>query len=446
LRVKPAKHAALPEAAGNSWKKLMYRVFKITAYTLAAALLLTLIGGLIAWWTFDPNAYKSQIIAQVQQNAGRTLRLEGNIELHLWPRLHLQIQQASLGSPADFPQQTAFVRAGLIRLDLELWPLLHQQIQLGLIRLEQAELNLHRRADGVGNWQDWGKPAATGSAAPSPWLENLQLGGLELADSRLRWSDAGNGQARELDAVNLALRGLALDMTAQTLSIQDLRLKAAQAEIQARISVRKLSSQPEIELQLQARGAQAGKILAALGLPADSLPPALNQPLALQASLSAAPPDFSLRQAKLELGANTLEIPRLSYQAGVAQGEPLHGTLLGMEFSAAPRWPAWNISIANLHAGLRAWLNPTHAAALAKNRLQGSVAWEAGWRFDLTLDRLNLDFFSSPATAKPATQATTTLPALPLQTLLDLPARGDFHLGELQAAGVTARDLRLHLE
>ena len=80
------------------WLKRLLLVFGV--------LLLLVVGGVAAFVaTFDPNAYKGRIEELVKAKTGRTLTLAGNMQLAIYPRLGLRLNDVSLSNPPGFGQQ-----------------------------------------------------------------------------------------------------------------------------------------------------------------------------------------------------------------------------------------------------------------------------------------------------------------------------------------------------
>ena len=108
------------------------------AWLLSAAALLVLLAVAslgVAVTFLDPNDYKPQIIAAVQQATGRTLSLGGPLRISrsLWPTI--EITDVTL---ANLPGGTRpdLARAERIEAQLSLLALLHHRIELSKLTLE----------------------------------------------------------------------------------------------------------------------------------------------------------------------------------------------------------------------------------------------------------------------------------------------------------------------
>lgn len=127
---------------------------KILKYALIVlAVLVLLAGGLIAYVaaTFDPNAYKPEIIRLVKEKKQRTLKLDGDIKLAFWPDIGADLGRLSL---SEFKSDEAFAAVESVRVSLALLPLLSKQLVVNEISVRGARVSLVRFKDGRMNIDD----------------------------------------------------------------------------------------------------------------------------------------------------------------------------------------------------------------------------------------------------------------------------------------------------
>ena len=67
------------------------KIAKIFGIALAAVVLLAIAAIAVVATVFDPNDYKAQVAALVEQRTGRTLALDGDLELSYFPWLAVTI-------------------------------------------------------------------------------------------------------------------------------------------------------------------------------------------------------------------------------------------------------------------------------------------------------------------------------------------------------------------
>src|SRR5690606_636433 len=128
-------------------------VLKVLLIVVAAIVLLVAGAVLFLTVVFDPNDYRDEIIAAVNDATGRELTLEGDLELEVFPSLRIAVGPAAISNAPGFGE-APFARIGAARLQLALLPLLSRRIEIGEARLEGLVLNLARNAQGRNNWQD----------------------------------------------------------------------------------------------------------------------------------------------------------------------------------------------------------------------------------------------------------------------------------------------------
>ena len=190
----------------------MPRFVKILLSILGGAILLlalVLVGILLF---VDPNEYKDDITDAVHEATGRELRIDGDLELSVFPWLGLSLGRTQLGNAPGFGDRPmASVEA--VDIKVRLLPLIEKKVEMKTVLLRGLQLNLARKADGSSNWDDLaGAPAAEGETgeAPAegagqaaPALAALAIGGVELRDARITWDDRQSGQHIVVDKLQL---------------------------------------------------------------------------------------------------------------------------------------------------------------------------------------------------------------------------------------------------
>lgn len=134
------------ETGGKLMKYLRYVLIGLAVVALVAAG----VAGYIAA-TFDPNAYKPQIIRLVQEKKQRTLRLDGDIKIAFWPSLGANLGRLSL---SEFKSDKEFAAVESARVSLALMPLLSKQLVVNEVTIKGVRANLVRFKDGRMNIDD----------------------------------------------------------------------------------------------------------------------------------------------------------------------------------------------------------------------------------------------------------------------------------------------------
>ncbi|GAB6043622.1 AsmA family protein [Endothiovibrio diazotrophicus] len=191
----------------------MNKALKIVAIVLLGAVLVVVAAVAAVLFLVDPNDYKGEIAAAVEQKTGRTLAMDGDIGLTLFPWLALDLQKVALSDAPGFGEGP-FAKVERAELRVKLMPLLEKRLEMDTLVLHGLEVNLQRRADGVANWEDLtaGDKAKAPVSAPSggeeaaggaPPLAALAIGGVDLRGATVRWRDRAAGVAYSLEGVDL---------------------------------------------------------------------------------------------------------------------------------------------------------------------------------------------------------------------------------------------------
>ena len=91
--------------------------FKRILIGLVVLVVVAVVGLAIFLLTFDPNAYKYKLEELVQERYHRTLTIDGEIELSLFPRIGLSVQGVSLSEP-NSPDTFASIESTRLALSL----------------------------------------------------------------------------------------------------------------------------------------------------------------------------------------------------------------------------------------------------------------------------------------------------------------------------------------
>ncbi len=155
--------------------------------------------------TFDPNQYKGQIADLVKEKTQRTLSIEGDIRLTLFPKLGVQVGKTRL---SEFRSDQEFAGLDQMRVSLALLPLLSKQVVVDQIQLNGLRVNLVKHRDGRTNLADLlgveevstPAPAVTQpSAAPI----EFDIDGVKVRKAAVSWKDEAAGTEYTVSDFNL---------------------------------------------------------------------------------------------------------------------------------------------------------------------------------------------------------------------------------------------------
>ena len=208
----------------------MSSLFRFFTRLLLVLLVLLVIAAIAIPVFLDPNDYKAQIVSQLRESTGRDVGIDGDLELSLFPWLGLETGAVAVGNAAGFGDGPLATVASS-QVSVKVLPLLNGRVEIGVIVLKGMHLNLARNAAGVGNWEGLATSADKSPAATGPAGEasagggessgdatpmEFRIGGVEIEDAVLNWSDATSGQKLSLNDLDLSsgavLPGQPLDL------------------------------------------------------------------------------------------------------------------------------------------------------------------------------------------------------------------------------------------
>jgi AsmA protein len=437
----------------------MKRVLKILGLGVGVVVVLLVVAVVAVSLLFDPNDYKDEITAAVQDATGRKLTLDGDLELAVFPTIRIALGGATLSNAPGFGDQP-MARIGSAELRLGLLPLLARRIEVSQARLEGLELNLARNRSGANNWQDLGGGGTAQAQAPAAGAESapanldLGVGAIEIEDARIVWNDAATGSRWELTNFGMTAEGFGLGERFPLhlqfgLAGGDVAVQLA-ADTQATITLADNSYRLEdlaVTIDGSGPGWPGGPSRAALEF--DSL--AAN-----------------LADETLELNGLTLEFLGIT-MAGSLSGQrllsnlALTGAVDIREFAPREVLERFGVDVQTADAAVL-----TRASAKANllynssqtglrdmqlklddSTLTGRVALE-GERitYDLTVDDINVDRYLPPAEEgadTPADEGSLDEVDLPLDVMKTVDARGELKFGKAKFSGLTLTNVALPL-
>ncbi len=404
---------------------------------------------------FDPNDYKTEISAAVEQATGRQLSLEGDLELDVFPRLRISIGAAELANAAGFADG-AFASIEGAGLAVGLLPLLSRRIEIDEARLDGLVLNLARDEEGQSNWQDMGGASAPESASPAPAGEDptggaaleLDVDAIVIAQAEINWSDAVAGSQWQLGDFNLDATGFGPG-TAFPLSV-DFSLTGDEVEV-----------------------AVAASMEATLGL-ADDRYRLEDLEVEIVGEGPAWPGgqgevDLSFGAFEADLQAETLSLEDLALEMlGLTVTGTLAGRQLFSDLSLAGEIEFEEFDPQSLLETFDVELETADPDVLQRASISAELVYDANrmmledlelalddsqlagqlglvgerLRFDLSIDSINIDRYLPPASEGAAEDAGSLDEVdLPLEALRTLSAAGQMNIDTAQFAGLTLSDV-----
>src|SRR5262245_6931680 len=172
---------------------------KILKYvSIGIGALLVVIGALLAYVaaTFDPSAYKPQIIQLVKEKKNRTLKLDGDIKLSFWPNVGAELGKVSL---SEAKSEKEFAAVDNARVSVKVMPLFSKQMVVDEVRVKGARAALVRFKDGKLNIDD----LLAKDEKETKQQVAFDIAEVEIADSAFSFRDERAGAQYGLSKVNV---------------------------------------------------------------------------------------------------------------------------------------------------------------------------------------------------------------------------------------------------
>lgn len=206
---------------------------KLIGLLLLGLLLLLVAAGFALTHFFDPNDYKDEIRELAREHANLELELNGDIGWSLFPWLGIEITDAKIAS-ADTPDDP-FADLRLLGLSVQVMPLLRKEIQMSDIRIDGLNLNLHRNAQGQGNWEHIGKPRSEQADANQPKASTETVANATTAESNATPQPTRASTPLKLDINSLIVNGARIDFldeqSGQQFNLESVQLKIGRAHV-----------------------------------------------------------------------------------------------------------------------------------------------------------------------------------------------------------------------
>lgn len=154
---------------------------------------------------FDANRFKPEIERYVRDRTGRTLKIEGDLSLSVFPRIALAAPRTTLSNLAGDRVSASFDSA---RVSVALLPLLRGRVEVGQVSIDRLTATVERRRDGSTSIDDLirGEPTRKDEPAAAP---AFAVRGIELTNAELTFNDLATHRTVRLSRLNLKTGALA---------------------------------------------------------------------------------------------------------------------------------------------------------------------------------------------------------------------------------------------
>ncbi len=195
-------------------RQKMNRSLKIILSIVASVFALIIITAIALLLFIDPNDFKPEIQATVEDNTGRKLVIDGDLELSVFPWIGISTGKLTLSNARGFSKKN-FAEIEASNIKVKLLPLLSKKLEVSRVVLKGLVLNLAKNKKGISNWDDLTgsstekaptkttvtKDDASKKESVSP-LAALAIGGISIEQAKIVWDDQQQGKYTEINDFN----------------------------------------------------------------------------------------------------------------------------------------------------------------------------------------------------------------------------------------------------
>lgn len=165
-----------------------------TVFKLVLVVVITLsVAGFAVLFNLDPNDHKDRIAAYVAREIGRSLKIEGPIELEWGRTARIAVRDVSLSNPT-WARSAEMVHITEADVRFELLPLLRGRVDIESLILRGAQLNVETDSDGRSSFEFGDPNSHADDDDPGGDLGiDLEIEELEVEDVRFSFLDGSGG-------------------------------------------------------------------------------------------------------------------------------------------------------------------------------------------------------------------------------------------------------------
>lgn len=173
----------------------------------------------------DVQKYKPVLENKVVEATGRPFSVGNDLKLSLFPWAGVSFSDLQLGNPAGFAEKE-FVKVKSFEVRVKLLPLISKEIEVKRFVMDGPQIVLVKNKNGRGNWEQPNqqqKGASTKKSAPagSPAgmgglpISALTVGNFSIQNGSALWIDHTTNTRKEVKDISLILKDVSLDRPVQ---------------------------------------------------------------------------------------------------------------------------------------------------------------------------------------------------------------------------------------
>jgi AsmA protein len=176
----------------------MRKTLKIILYVISVFLVIILVTVLSLPFIVNPNDFKPQIERLVKEKIGRTLTIEGDLKLSIFPWLGISTGKISLSNAPGF-DNPYFAQIQQSEINVKLLPLFTKQLDVSEIVFKGLSLHLSKNKQGINNWDDFKNLSKNESKKTTSPLAIFAIAGLSIENATITWDDLQKNQHNKIN-------------------------------------------------------------------------------------------------------------------------------------------------------------------------------------------------------------------------------------------------------
>ena len=168
---------------------------------------------------FDLQEYKPVIESKVAEATGRPFSVGDDLKLSLFPWAGVSFSNLKLGNTAGFSEKE-FVNIKSFEVRVKLLPLISKEIEVKRFVMDEPRIVLVKNKKGRGNWEQPGQQKKSAAEKPVPEspsdigglpISALTVGNFSIKNGSALWIDHTTNTRKEIQSIKLNLKDVSLE-------------------------------------------------------------------------------------------------------------------------------------------------------------------------------------------------------------------------------------------
>lgn len=184
--------------------------FRFLVEALAVVIVLLAGGLFLVSYYIDTGEFRARFVSELENVLGRTVTLNGDLDIDVWPRLALTAEDMDLGEAPGFGDGPA-AHFDDLAISIRVIPLFSRHIEVDSLVLDGLEAVIVRNAEGVFNWQSLIKRERSAQAevsATDGW--DFSITSVEIGGAGLLFRDEVDGTEYRLSGIDIRTGSVSL--------------------------------------------------------------------------------------------------------------------------------------------------------------------------------------------------------------------------------------------